>query len=195
MRDDTSRMRGEINMRSFRNFLIFNIAIITLAVVSANAQTYAKATVTGKTIEQQVRSKILKLPYYGVFDNIAFSVNGGTVTLIGKVTNPVNRSDAEYSIKRIAGVSSVVNNIEILSPSGFDDTIRRDLYRKISATGGLSRYLWEVNPDVRLIVEHGRITLEGSVSSIGDSDAMNIAANTVPGVFSVRNNLMISAKL
>ncbi len=182
-------------MKSIRNFILLTAAIAAMSIVSVNAQNFAGTQQSGKTIDQQVRSKILKLPYYEVFDNIGYSVNGSTVTLTGKVRNAVNRNDAEASVKRIAGVTTVVNQIEILPLSGFDESIRRDLYRTISNAGSLSRYLWTVNPDVRLIVDHGNVTLEGTVASIGDSNMMNIVANTVYGVFAVHNNLVITTKL
>src|SRR5687767_12705545 len=144
-------------------------------------------------IARQVEKSIRKLPRYEVFDHIDFSVNGSVVTLTGKVINAINKNDAEGYVKRIPGVTTVVNNIELLPVGGFDDRIRRDLYTTIHNSGGLSRYLWPVNPDVRLMVERGHITLEGSVYNHGDYNMMNIMARSVPGAFSVTNNLKIGS--
>ena len=91
----------------------------------------------------------------------------------------------------IAGVTKVINKIEVLPLGSFDESIRRDLYRTLSNSGGLSRYLWTVNPSVRLIVDRGNVTLEGYVSNKGDYNLANILANGVSGVFSVRNNLIV----
>ena len=177
-------------MKSFRNYLALGLAIISVSFVSANAQSFSSAGAT-RTMENQVRKRILKLPRYEVFDSIQYRVNGDTVTLYGKVRNAVNKGDAERSVKRIPGVVTVVNEIEILPLGGFDESIRARLYETISRTGGLSRYLWTVNPSVRLIVDRGHVSLEGFVSSRGDYNTMNIVANGVSGVFSVTNNLIV----
>lgn len=178
-------------MRSLRNLLAVITTIAALTVLSASAQTRADSP--GKSVDQQVRSKILGLPYYEVFDYISYSVEGRTVTLSGKVRNATNRDAAESAVKKIGGVESVVNNIEVLPVGSFDESIRRSLYRTLSNSGSLSRYLSEVNPDVRLVVEGGHVTLEGEVYSSGDRDAMNILASGVQGVFSVQNNLTIGS--
>ena len=133
----------------------------------------------------------MKLPQYEVFDWITFRVNGDTVTLSGKVRNAINKSDAENRVERIPGVSRVVNEIEVLPLGSFDESARVRLYETLSRSGGLSRYLWTVNPSVRLIVDRGHVTLEGVVSGEGDRTLAYHAANRVPGVFSVRNNLRV----
>jgi osmotically-inducible protein OsmY len=121
-------------------------------------------------------------------------VSGDTVTLSGKVRNAVNKSDAENSVERIPGVSRVINEIEILPVGGFDDSIRVRLYETLSRSGSLSRYLWTVNPPVRLIVDRGHVSLEGFVSNRGDYNTMNILAHGVSGVFSVTNNLVVDSE-
>ncbi len=166
------------------------LAIIAFSFVSVNAQSFS-ASASTRSIEDQVRKKILRLPRYEVFDAIAYTVNGDTVTLTGKVRNGINRSDAEHSVKRIPGVNRVINNIEILRGGSFDDSIRVRLYQTLSASGGLSRYLWPTNPSVRLIVDGGHVTLVGHVSNRGDYNTMNVLAHGVSSVFSVTNNLVI----
>src|SRR6202008_2411351 len=105
--------------------------------------------------------------------------------LYGQVLKPITRQDAEKRVSRIEGVDRVVNNIEVLPLSGFDDSIRVRAYRSIFRTGGLYRYAMGANPSIHIIVKNGRITLEGVVSTQLDSRLANIAATGVSGVFSV----------
>ena len=176
-------------MRSYK-FILFLIMTISVFTLSGYGQNYTERG-SGRTIEENVRRKILRLPRYEVFDQIGFSVNGSTVTLFGKVRNAMNKSDAENSVEDIPGVTRVINNIEILPVGRFDESIRSDLYRRLANTGGLSRYLWPVNPPVRLIVDRGHVILEGTVANSGDYRLMNIVAKGVPDVFSVTNNLVV----
>jgi osmotically-inducible protein OsmY len=177
-------------MKKFVSLFAFSFALIAFSFVGINAQSISPASLE---IAKKVEKSIKKLPRYEVFDNIDFTVDGSVVTLTGKVRNAINKSDAEGYVKRVQGVTAVVNNIEALPVGGFDERLRRDLYATLSNWGGLSRYLWTVNPDVRLIVERGHITLEGNVYSKGDYNQMNIIARTVPNAFSVTNNLTVGS--
>ncbi len=179
-------------MRSYSKYLAFLLTFIAFSIVGASAQSSSDSR-SGRKIEQSVRRQILRMPRYEVFDYIGYEVNGSTVTLTGKVFNAINKKTAENGVEDIPGVTRVINNIEVLPPSPFDDTIRRDLYSSISRTAGLSRYLWPVNPSVRLIVDRGHVTLEGYVSNKGDKNLMNLAANGVSNVFGVTNNLKIDS--
>jgi osmotically-inducible protein OsmY len=181
-------------MKVFRYFLILSIAILGFSFVDANAQSYS-GTKSARDLEQKVFKKLIALPYYGVFDHIAYKVSGNTVTLYGKVISLGTRKDAEQAVKRIEGVANVVNHIENLSPSSFDNAIRARLLRTFNDTAGVSGYLREPNPSVRLIVDNGRVTLEGYVNNRGTSNLMNILANGIPGVFSVTNNLVIEKEM
>lgn len=175
--------------KSIRNFILFSIAIFTFSIADVSAQNFSSDP-SAITVERKVFKEINKLPYYGVFDHIAFRYDGGAVTLSGKVANAMNKKSAERSIRDIKGVTSVVNNIEILPLGSFDNSIRIQTLREFSSRG-LYRYLWEPNPTVRIIVDRGHVTLEGYVTNRGDSNLMNILANTVPGTFSVTNNLIV----
>ncbi len=177
-------------MKKLSKFIVFTIAIMAVSFMSVNAQSFSNDA-SATAIGQEVHKRILRLPRYELYDHIGFEVNGDTVTLNGKVRNAINKNDAEGSVKRISGVNRVINNIEVLPLSGFDDQIRRNLTQRLANTAGLSGYLWPVNPPVRLVVDRGHITLEGKVRSRGDYNMMNIAANTVPGSFTVTNNLVI----
>ena len=145
-------------------------------------------------IVKEVRHELVMLPYYGVFDNLAYSINGGNVTLYGQVVRPSTRSDAEHRVKKIAGVTRVVNNIKVLPLSRFDDNIRVATYRSIARTGGLNRYLRGTNPSIHIVVDSGHITLEGVVDNNGDKTLANMAARQVPGSFSVTNNLRVGSE-
>lgn len=177
-------------MKLIKNNLTLLIAILVFSFVGVNAQSYSVDN-TGQ-IEQKVFKQLIKLPYYGVFDHISYKVDGDTVYLYGKVNNAVNKKDAERSVKRVQGVSNVINQIEILPLSRFDDSIRYRTLQSLANNGGsLYRYFLGANPSVRIIVDRGNITLEGVVASRGDSNLANILANQVSGAFSVKNNLKI----
>ncbi len=176
-------------MRFIRNLLVFSFIFLSVAVVGAEAQT---AAAPQNALERKVFKELIKLPYYGVFDHITYEVNGNSVTLYGKVANARNKKDAEREVEDIEGVGEVINRIEVLPLSGFDDQIRYQTLRTFANSGGaLYRYLWEPNPSVRIIVENGRITLEGYVAHRGDANLMNILANGIPNVFGVKNNLIV----
>lgn len=144
---------------------------------------------------QEVRHKLVMLPYYGIFDDIGFTVNGGTVVLQGQVSNPVLKSDAEHAVKRVEGVTNVVNNIEILPLSPNDDSIRRGVYRAIYGDPDLStRYGFQALPSIHIIVKNGNVRLEGVVANEMDKEIAGIRANGVPGAFSVENDLQVEKR-
>jgi osmotically-inducible protein OsmY len=144
-------------------------------------------------ITREVRHELVMLPYYGVFDNLAYRVDGGTVTLIGQVTRPSLKSDAGNVVKNIEGVRQVVNNIQVLPSSPDDDRIRLALYHAIYADDTLSRYAVQAVPPIHIIVDKGRATLEGVVATEADKNMAGLRAKEVPGVFSVTNNLRVGA--
>ena len=141
---------------------------------------------------KEVRHQLVMLPWYSVFDNLAYQVEGDKVILSGQVTRPVLKSDAEAAVKSLEGVSSVVNNIEVLPPSPMDDQLRHSLYRAIYGDPGLSRYSVQAVPSIHIIVKNGNVTLEGVVDSETDKNLANLRANQVPNVFSVKNNLVVA---
>ena len=181
-------------MKYIKSFLVLAVAIFTFSLIEVSAQ--SQQIVSGKSpaqgIERKVFKEILKLPYYGLFDQIAYKVDGGTVTLYGKVINATNRKSAERVVKDISGVENVVNNIEILPLSSFDDSIRYGIVNEFDRRGGsLYRYLQGTNPSMRIIVENGHVTLEGYVSNRSDVNLAKLLANSIFGVFSVQSNLIV----
>ena len=145
-------------------------------------------------IVREVRHELVMLPYYGVFDNLAYRVDGRTVTLMGQVTRPTLKSDAGNVVKKIEGVEKVDNQIQVLPLSPMDDRLRLAEYRAIYGHPGLDRYALQAVPPIHIIVDNGKVTLEGVIATQGDKDLANIRANTVPGVFSVVNNLRVEGK-
>lgn len=173
---------------------------LAMAAVPGQAQDKVKirtdpaATTTGRgqdRVNREVRHELVMLPYYGVFDNLSYRVDGGTVSLFGQVTRPTLKSDAENVVKGIEGVTRVDNRIEVLPLSPMDDGIRMATYRAIFGKPGLDRYAMQAVPPIHIIVDNGKLTLEGVVATEGDKNQAGIYANGVSGVFSVTNNLRV----
>lgn len=143
-------------------------------------------------IAREVRHELVTLPYYGVFDDIAFRVEGGTVTLMGEVSRPTLKSDAEHVTKRVEGVTNVVNQIQVLPLSSMDDQIRMAVYRAIYGDSALStRYGFRALPSIHILVKNGNVTLEGVVANEGDRNLVVMRAKGVSNVFSVTDNLRV----
>lgn len=139
-------------------------------------------------LQREVLHELLMLPYYSVFDDLKFEVNGSTVTLMGAVTNPTVKSDAEGRVKHIEGVTNVINNVKVLPPSPMDDQIRRQEYRSIYGSDGLYRYAMGAIPSIHIIVNNGHVTLTGVVDSQSDKQLATMRASQVPGIFGQVNN-------
>jgi len=167
---------------------LFTLITLGLAQDAQRDQPSAKSQ---ERITKEVRHELLMLPYFGVFDYIAYKVDGYNVTLLGQVVRPTLKSDAENVVKHIEGVEKVDNQIEVLPPAPADDRIRVRLYRAIYGFPGLEKYALGVQKPIRIIVKNGRVTLEGVVDSDGDKNLAGIRANGVSGTFSVTNNLQV----
>jgi len=144
-----------------------------------------------RSLDQQVRHEILMQPYYSVFDNLDYRIEGGTVYLTGSVRMPIVKSDAENAIKRIPGVTAVVDQVQVQPLSMFDNRIRAQEFRAVFGFGGLYRYAAGVHPSIHILVDNGHVQLVGFVNSQADKNIAGIRANGVPGVFSVQNNLQV----
>jgi hyperosmotically inducible protein len=142
-------------------------------------------------LQKEVRHELVMLPYYSVFDNLAFKIEGDRVILLGQVVRPSTKSDAEARVKKLEGVSGVVNQIEVLPASPMDDKLRWSLYRAIYSDAALQKYSIQSVPPIHIIVKNGHATLEGVVANEADKNIANIRANGVAGVFSVTNNLRV----
>ena len=138
---------------------------------------------------KEVRHELVTLPYYGVFDNLAYRVDGSKVTLFGQVRDPKLKSDAERAVKSIEGVSAIDNQIEVMPLSSMDDQTRMAVYRAIYSKSSLQRYQLGAVPPIHIIVKNGDVTLEGVVANEMDKNVAGLAANGVGGVHKVNNNL------
>jgi len=152
-----------------------------------------KETKSSQNLVREVRHQLLLLPYYSVFDNLAYKVDGDHVTLEGQVARPTLKSDAENVVKSIEGVSGVTNNIEVLPTSPMDDQLRRALYRAIYGDASLNKYSWSSVASIHIIVKNGNVTLVGVVDNDGDKNLAGMRANGVPNVFSVKNDLTVGS--
>jgi len=180
-------------MKTIKNKILALIGLVVLMAATAVADP-VRSLPSRTALEKKVRHELVTLPYYGVFDNLAFQVNGGTVTLYGQVVQPTTKSDAAQRVARLAGVNRVVNKIDVLPLSPSDDSLRRRTYRAVFETAGLSRYAMGANPSIHIVVDHGRVTLEGVVSNSADAQRAYMAAMSVPGAFSVTNNLQVEQR-
>jgi len=168
-----------------RTLALSTVLLLTTVIASAD---HKKATGYERFV-REIRHELVMLPYYGVFDNLAYKTDGYKVTLMGQVSRPTLKTDAERVVKDIEGIESVDNQIEVLPLSPNDDRLRLALYRAIYSQPSLNRYALQAVPPIHIIVKNGNATLEGVVTNEGDKNIANIQANGVSGVFSVKNNL------
>jgi hyperosmotically inducible protein len=173
------------------------LLLVPVGLYAQNNKDHNDAFVHGPNGEarlaQEVRHQLVMLPYYTIFDDLAFRVDGTAVTLMGDVTNPVLKSDAENVAKRVEGVTQVNNEIKVLPLSPMDWQIRRAEFRAIYGDPQIGdRYGHQALPGIHIIVDNGHVRLEGVVANQGDKNLINIRANSVPNVFSVQNDLHVS---
>ena len=142
-------------------------------------------------VERQVRHELVMLPFYSVFDNFEFKVDGSKVTLMGQVTRPTLKTQAERVVADIEEVKTVDNQIEVLPVSPNDDRIRQAVYRAIYYHPTFTRLSFQAVPPIHIIVNNGDVTLTGVVNSKMEKDIANVQTNGVSGVFSVTNNLRV----
>jgi hyperosmotically inducible periplasmic protein len=187
-------MRKELRALFISFLLVGNAAAATGSAVAASSQDQHQRSEEKyrEKLAKEVRHQLVMLPWYSVFDNLAFRVDGDKVTLMGQVTRPTLKSDAEGVVKHIEGVASVKNEIEVLPLSPMDDQLRRAVYRAIYSEPGLSRYGFQAVASIHIIVKNGNVTLEGIVDNETDRNLANLRANQVPNVFSVKNNLVVA---
>ena len=181
------------------NALLAVLFFLPMAFAAKKDKDHNDAFMPGEPNEAQimkdVRHQLLQLPYYGVFDDLAFKEEGGTISLMVMVTQPTLKRVADSVVKRVAGVTNVVNEVEVLPLSPNDDQIRRAEYRAIYGDSALStRYGFRALPSIHILVKNGHVQLEGSVANKFDYNLVNIRAKGVPGVFSVANDLQIESE-
>jgi osmotically-inducible protein OsmY len=183
-------------MRKLLEYCVLAITLVAVPAFGSQAKNSAARSVNPGTaattrIEREVRHQLVMLPYYGVFDNLEYQVNGASVRLLGEVTRPTLKSDAGNVVKNIEGVTNVVNQIKVLPLSPMDDQIRLAEFRTIYSEPSLQKYAILAVPPIHIIVDNGHVTLVGVVSNAADKNIAGIRANSVPGVFSVQNELRV----
>ncbi|MBI4473915.1 MAG: BON domain-containing protein [Acidobacteria bacterium] len=178
----------------WRVLVLGHLCLGTLA-VTGSAQAKKDLSGVHARLTEEVRHQLVMLPFYSVFDNLEFRIEGvDTVVLSGQVTRPSIKSDAENVVKKLERVGKVVNSIEVLPVSPNDDSIRRAAYRSIFSRPGLDRYSFMSVPSIHIIVKNGQVTLVGVVANENDKNLAGIAAREVPGTFGITNNLMVEKK-
>jgi len=174
-----------------RAMAILAVATLLISIQGASAATTDNQVINEQLLSKNVRHALVMIPWYGVFDNLEYTMNGNQVVLSGEVVQPVTKHDAENAVKHVQGVTNVVNNITVLPLSRFDDQIRRAEYRAIFSGSTLGRYSMGAVPSIHIIVSNGHVTLEGVVMNQMDYNIARMRALMVPDVFSVTNNLRI----
>src|SRR4051812_22516096 len=194
------------------------VAMVGVVFVLAGGQLPLRADT--KSSVEEIRKELLQLPFFGVFDFRAFSYDNGTVTLMGYAYHSGLKHDAARAATRASGVDQVIDKIEELDVSPFDDDLRWKAYYAIYRDPFLSRYapggglLWghrhrfgagfhAMGPSrfpgmeplgdypLHIIVNHGTITLLGVVDTENDKTVAGIRARGVPGAFGVENELVV----
>ena len=184
-----------------RNLSLFLVTVLTLTMPAAlRAQSQPQTSgMQSSSAEQRLQERLnrevyhrlIMLPQLTIFDNLAYKVDEGTVTLMGQVRNAFLKDAAESTVKEVEGVEKVDNRIEILPLSPNDDRIRRQLARALFNDNRLFPYSMGAVSPIHIIVKDGHVTLVGNVNSQADKNEAGIKANVVPGVFSVQNNLQV----
>ena len=179
-------------MAIHRRVVVGLFALLMAFVSLSGSNSQAQEPKAQQNMVKEVRHQLVLLPYYSVFDNLSFRLDGSKVILMGQVVRPTLKSDAEAAVKSVEGVSGVQNDIEVLPNSPMDDQIRRAVYRAIYSEPGLSRYALSAVPSIHIIVKNGNVSLEGVADNDTDKNLAGLRANGVPNVFSVKNNLVVS---
>lgn len=175
---------NKVVLRILATVMTLSLAAAASAMPPADAQGM-------QDLNRRVLHELNMLPQLTIFDNLSYKVDDGTVTLFGQVRDPILKDVAASVVKKIEGVESVNNQIEILPASFNDDRIRRRTARAIFGDERLFHYSMGVVPQIHIIVKRGHVSLEGAVNSQVDKDEAGIRANGVSGVFSVENNLRV----
>jgi len=190
-------MRGAIR----RRITIFQFLSLSLFApsVPAQHQTSPKSAKSDAKPEEpqlarEIRHQLVVLPYYSVFDYIAFTLDADRVTLTGYVLRPTLKANAEAAVKSLEGVSSVKNLVEVLPKSPSDDEFRRAVYRSIFEDSTLQRYAALEVPVIHIILRNGAVTLEGAVLTEAEKNLAAARAASVAGISGVKNNLALRPK-
>ena len=145
-------------------------------------------------VAKDIATAVQRYAQFTIFDDVNANVLDGVVTLTGKVTMPFKRNDLEQRVSKLPGVVKVDNRIEVLPASKFDDELRQGIANAIYGNATFSRYANQVNPPIHIIVDGGRVTLEGVVNSNIDRMLARSIASSF-NAFSVTSNLKTDAEV
>lgn len=172
-------------------FATFMFLAIGTFMLSALPQEQQMAALPELQLEKAIIQTITRAPHYGVFDSLSFKLDGNNVTLMGQAMLPITKDEVGKRVAKLTGIGKVTNKIEVLPLSHTDDMIRMRVYRSLFGTADLYRYALGPNPSIHIIVNKGHVTLEGVVSTAGDSHFAELGARKVSGVFSLTNHLQV----
>lgn len=177
-----------------RTKILTGLVLPALIVSSGLSVQAASVRASAAPLEEQVRVALVTIPFVTVFDDLSFRIDDGVVTLLGQASQPIVMDYAESAVKDLPGVKGVKDQIELLPESPFDDRIRWQTLRALNRTPSLYRYFLGTYPSIRIVVKNGHVTLDGAVENAMDSQLAFMAANQVPNVFSVTNDLRIQPR-
>lgn len=188
---------SELNLLKRTNWIIAFLLVFFVGTLGSSAAFARSTPKVGQPqyeawLNKKVYDRLVTVPWFGVFDNLAYKIQGTKVTLSGQVLFPVTRSSVEDAVAGLPGVTKVVNHVKQLPIGPFDSQIRWAEYRSIFGYQPLFRYSLGVNPNIHIIVDNSRVTLVGVVDSKADKEMAGIRAKLVPYVFSVKNDLVVS---
>ena len=202
----------EIKQRknSFLSMAIFAGIFVSLFSLAVSAQSLRPRVFVAEKVSMQavkaekkidvsfeVRYRLLTMKDYTVFDWLEAKTNqNGEVTLRGQVTDAATKEKAEQMLGTISGIKKINNQIEVLPLSDNDKVLRKMLYRAVyNQNTSLSRYALVTAPSIHIIVKNGQVDLRGAVDTMNDSELAFVAANAVPRVARVTNNLKVSNEM
>lgn len=178
-------------------FALITAVALALAPAFASAQAPEQRRAVDRTTDRMFRNiqqQVLDYPHYTIFDTISARIDGeGIVTLTGKVTMPYKREELGKRVGTVNGVKQVNNQIDVLPASKSDDELREGIARAIYDNPTFRPYASRVNPPIHVIVERGRVTLEGTVQDESERLlAKSIARSS--NAFAVNDALMTEAE-
>jgi hyperosmotically inducible protein len=166
------------------------VAVLAFCAQSALAQVERK----NLQVYNDISKTVNQYAFFTIFDDVNANIENGTVTLTGKVTMPYKRDEIAKRVAKVDGVQQVVDHIEVLPVSTFDDQLRYRIARSIYRNSNFWNYAIMANPPIHIIVEHGRVTLTGVVQSNVDRMLARSLA-TQFGAMSVKNELKTDAEV
>ena len=167
---------------------------IAIAIALLAVSTSALAQRDDLQVFRDVQKQVLRYSHFTIFDSVSAQIEDGVVVLIGKVTMPYKRTELERRVRKVAGVQRVENRLEVLPASQFDDRLRYEIARAIYGNPAFYGYRSTVNPPIHIIVERGRVTLEGVVNNDVDRMLARSIASSFPA-FELKNELKTDAEV